>query len=66
VSVQTLANSPDAQAEITAQVRSNPTGRDLPADFVPKKVVFWRRSRAAGRSRSYGPPQAIAPQTIPH
>ncbi len=40
VSVQTLANSPDSRAEFTAKGRDHPMGRNLPADFVPKKVIF--------------------------
>jgi uncharacterized protein (TIGR04141 family) len=40
VSAQALATSPDARALFTAKVRAHPKGRDLPADFQPKKVVF--------------------------
>jgi uncharacterized protein (TIGR04141 family) len=40
VSMQTLANSPDARAEFVAKVRDHPKGRALPADFMPKKVIF--------------------------
>lgn len=40
VSAQALATSSQARAAFTAKVRAHPKGRDLPADFVPKKVVF--------------------------
>lgn len=40
VSAQALATSPDARAIFTAKVRAHPHGRDLPADFQPKKVIF--------------------------
>ena len=40
VSVQTLANNPDARAKFTTKVRSSPHGRNLPTDYEPKKVVF--------------------------
>ncbi|MGO8889938.1 MAG: TIGR04141 family sporadically distributed protein [Streptosporangiaceae bacterium] len=40
VSAQALATSPDARAIFTAKVRAHPRGRDLLADFQPKKVIF--------------------------
>jgi uncharacterized protein (TIGR04141 family) len=40
VSAQALAASPDARAIFTAKVRTHHKGRDLPADFQPKKVIF--------------------------
>jgi uncharacterized protein (TIGR04141 family) len=40
VSAQALAASPDARAIFTAKVHAHPKGRDLPADFQPKKVIF--------------------------
>jgi len=40
VSMQTLANNSDAGAAFTSKVREHPRGRNLPADFVPKKVIF--------------------------
>ncbi len=38
--MQTLVSSPDARAEFTAKVLGHPKGRNLPADFIPKKVIF--------------------------
>ena len=40
VSAQALATSAQARAVFTAKVRAHPKGRDLPADFQPKKVIF--------------------------
>ncbi len=40
VSAQTLAYNSDARAEFTTKVRDHPKGRILPADFMPKKVIF--------------------------
>jgi uncharacterized protein (TIGR04141 family) len=40
VSVQTLAYNADAREEFTRKVREHPRGRILPADFMPKKVIF--------------------------
>ncbi len=40
MSAQALATSPDARAIFTAKVRAHPRGRDLLADFQPKKVIF--------------------------
>jgi uncharacterized protein (TIGR04141 family) len=40
VSMQTLANSDDARADFVTKVRKHPKGRTLPADFVPKKIIF--------------------------
>jgi uncharacterized protein (TIGR04141 family) len=40
VSAQALATSPQARERFAAKVRALPKGRNLPADFQPKKVVF--------------------------
>jgi uncharacterized protein (TIGR04141 family) len=47
VSAQALAPSPQARERFAAKVRALPRGRDLPADFQPKKVV---RDPAEGRT----------------
>lgn len=40
VSTQALATSPQARERFAAKVRNLPKGRDIQADFVPKKVVL--------------------------
>jgi uncharacterized protein (TIGR04141 family) len=40
VSMQTFANSADARADFVAKVSQHTKGRTLPADFLPKKIIF--------------------------